>query len=57
MLGMRRNLLRSIHSNVCTEWFEKEANQVDPEKNRMEDRLVELYMDWKGQMETFSTTS
>ena len=28
---------------MMVEWFEREANQVDPEKDAMEDRLVELY--------------
>jgi len=36
------------------EWFELEANQVDPEKDVMEDRLVELYAGWKSQMQGFS---
>ena len=31
-------------------WFDKEANQVDPEKDALEDRLVALYAGWKSQM-------
>lgn len=31
-------------------WFEKEANQVDREKDALEDRLVELHAHWKTQM-------
>lgn len=34
-------------------WFEKEANQVDPEKDALEDRLVELYKGWESQMQSF----
>jgi len=39
---------------MMIEWFELEANQVDPEKDVMEDRLVELYAGWKSQMQEFS---
>lgn len=39
---------------MMVEWFEQEANQVDPEKDAMEDRLVELYAGWKSQMQAFS---
>ena len=35
-------------------WFEQEANQVDPEKDAMEDRLVELHAGWKRQMQIFA---
>ena len=35
---------------MMVEWFEKEANQVDPEKDALEDRLVELHASWKTQM-------
>jgi hypothetical protein len=35
-------------------WFEQEANQVDPAKDAMEDRLVELHADWKSQMQTIA---
>lgn len=38
---------------MMVEWFEQEANQVDPEKDAMEDRLVELYNGWKSQMQAF----
>ncbi len=46
----------SLHDGIkmMVEWFEKEANQVDPAKQSMEDRLVELYHGWKDQMRTFS---
>ena len=39
---------------MMVEWFEREANQVDPVKDAMEDRLVELYAGWKSQMQAFS---
>jgi len=47
----------SLHDGIkiMTDWFEKEANQVDPEKDAMEDRLVELFTDWKNQILEFST--
>ncbi|MGI9537838.1 MAG: NAD-dependent epimerase/dehydratase family protein [Desulfocapsaceae bacterium] len=43
----------SLHEGVqmMVIWFEKEANQVDPQKNALEDRLVDLYGEWKAQME------
>ena len=46
----------SLHDGVqmMVDWFEKEANQVDPEKDELEDRLVELFNGWKGQMEALS---
>jgi len=48
----------SLHEGIkmIVDWFEKEANQVDPEKDAMEDRLVELYNGWKNQMQAFSTS-
>ena len=36
------------------DWFEQQANQVDAEKDAMEDRLVELHAGWKRQMQEFS---
>ncbi len=46
----------SLHEGIkmMVEWFEKEANQVDPAKERLEDRLVELYLGWKQQMSALS---
>ena len=46
----------SLHDGIkmMVEWFEQEANQVDPQKDIMEDRLVELYSAWKSQMQAFS---
>ncbi len=46
----------SLHEGVkmMVDWFEKEANQVDPEKDALEDRLVELYGGWKAQMEALT---
>ncbi len=46
----------SLHDGIkmMVEWFEQEANQVDPQKDSMEDRLVELYSGWKSQMQEFS---
>ena len=38
---------------MLVDWFEREANQVDPEKETMEDRLVELQAQWKSQIQTF----
>ena len=42
----------SLHDGIkmMVDWFEQEANQVDPEKDALEDRLVEL-SGWKDQME------
>ena len=36
------------------DWFEQEANQVDPEKDALEDRLVELHAGWKRQIQTLT---
>lgn len=47
-------LHEGIHMMV--DWFEKEANYVDPEKDAMEDRLVALYSGWERQMQAFSNT-
>ena len=46
----------SLHDGVkmMVEWFEREANHVDPAKDAMEDRLVELVAGWESQMRTFS---
>ena len=35
---------------MMIDWFESEANQVDPEKDELEDRLVALHTSWKEQM-------
>jgi len=45
-----------LHHGVemMVDWFEKEANQVDPEKDALEDRFVALFKDWKAQMEALS---
>ncbi len=47
----------SLHDGVkmMVNWFETEANQVDPQKNALEDRLVELHGQWKAQMEALTT--
>ena len=39
---------------MIVNWFEEESIQVDPVKDAMEDRLVELYAGWKDQMHSFS---
>jgi nucleoside-diphosphate-sugar epimerase len=31
-------------------WFEEHANQIDPEKDALEDKLVALHQDWSRQM-------
>jgi nucleoside-diphosphate-sugar epimerase len=40
---------------MMVDWFEREANQVDPLKDAMEDRLVELHAGWRSQMQALST--
>ena len=37
---------------MMVEWFEKNANQVDPEKDKLEDSLVELHGAWKDELES-----
>lgn len=43
----------SLHEGLktITEWFEKEANQVDPYKEELENKLVSLHAEWSKQME------
>ena len=36
---------------MMVEWFEREASQVEPEKEALEDALVSLHADWKKQMQ------
>ena len=42
----------SLHDGIkmMVEWFEKHANHVDPAKDSLEDKLVQLYLGWKNQM-------
>ena len=44
----------SLHDGIkmMVDWFEREADQIDPEKDALEDRLVELQAGWKSQMQT-----
>ncbi len=46
----------SLHEGVkmMVAWFEKEAAQVDPDKDELEDRLVALHQNWKAQMEALA---
>ena len=46
----------NLHEGVkmMVEWFEKEANQVDPEKDDLEDRIIEFHTGWKNQMQGLS---
>lgn len=36
---------------MMVDWFEHEANQLDPQKDELEDRLVALHEDWRKQMQ------
>ena len=49
----------SLHDGITmmVAWFEKEANQIDPAKESLEDRLVERYLGWKEQMRALSATT
>jgi nucleoside-diphosphate-sugar epimerase len=44
----------SLHQGLkmMVEWFEREAAQVDPAKDALEDRLVGLHAGWKRQIQT-----
>lgn len=46
----------SLHDGVkmMVDWFEADANQVDPEKDALEDKLVELHRGWMAQMKALS---
>ena len=35
---------------IIIDWWEREANTVDPEKDALEDRLVSFYESWAGQV-------
>ena len=39
---------------MMIDWFEREANEVDPAKDELEERLVELHAGWKKQLQTLS---
>jgi nucleoside-diphosphate-sugar epimerase len=39
---------------MMVDWFEREANRVDPEKDALEDRLVELHSRWKTEMKALA---
>ena len=45
-----------LHDGVkmMVDWFEQEAKQVDPEKDALEDRLVELHSRWKAEMKALA---
>jgi nucleoside-diphosphate-sugar epimerase len=45
-----------LHDGIqmMVDWFEREANRVDPEKEALEDRLVALHTSWKEQMRALS---
>ena len=40
---------------MMVDWFEREANQVDPEKDELEEKLVALHGSWKQQMQTLAS--
>lgn len=46
----------SLHDGVAmmVDWFEQEANQVDPAKEELENALVELHAGWKVQLRALS---
>lgn len=46
----------SLHDGqqAMVEWFEREANHVDPARDALEDRLVELHAGWTRQMHALS---
>ena len=47
----------SLHQGLemMLEWFEKEANIVDPEKDALEDKLIELHESWAKQIANLYT--
>ena len=46
----------SLHDGLrmMVDWFEREAKHVDPVKDAMEDKLVELHAGWVDQMQGLS---
>jgi nucleoside-diphosphate-sugar epimerase len=47
----------SLHQGLqmMLDWFEKEANVIDPEKAALEDRLVDLHQNWAQQIANLYT--
>ena len=41
---------------MMVDWFEREANQVDPEKDELEEKLVALHGSWKKQMHALASS-
>jgi nucleoside-diphosphate-sugar epimerase len=41
---------------MMVDWYAQEANTVDPEKDALEDKLVNLYEDWATQIADLYTT-
>ncbi len=48
--GFRTEITLNQGLQTIMEWYEKEANTVDPEKDILEDRLVSIYNHWADQM-------
>ncbi|SFM37757.1 Nucleoside-diphosphate-sugar epimerase [Paenibacillus sp. 1_12] len=38
---------------MMLDWYESEAHTVDPDKDKLEDRLTDIYFEWSRQMEAF----
>lgn len=53
--GYRAQISLNEGLRTIAEWFEKEANSVDPEKDALEDKLVELHHSWTEKMTNLYT--
>jgi nucleoside-diphosphate-sugar epimerase len=53
--GYRAQISLNEGLRTIAEWFEKEANTVDPEKDALEDKLVELHRSWTDQITNLYT--
>ena len=53
--GYRAQISLNEGLRTIADWFEKAANTVDPEKDALEDKLVELHRSWTDQITNLYT--
>lgn len=53
--GFKMNITLTDGLKAIVEWFEKEAAFINPEKDQLEDRLVECYGQWEKQIANLYT--
>ena len=48
--GLKTDLSLNAGMQIIVDWWEKEANTIDPEKEALEDKLVDLHNTWSDQV-------